>query len=75
MRQRNSCAIIQIQKELSEGVFMKVDKIKEELINHGWKYTEDYDECGMVHCFRKDKYGGEGAESYHCHFISVMWRM
>ena len=36
---------------------MKAEKIKEELINHGWKYSEDYDTCGIVHFFRKDKYG------------------
>lgn len=36
---------------------MKAEKIKEELIKHGWKYTEEYNSCGIVHGFRKDKYG------------------
>lgn len=36
---------------------MEAAKIKEELINHGWEYRKDCNECGVVHFFRKDRFG------------------
>lgn len=36
---------------------MKLEGIKREFVNHGWRYSQDWDDDGEVHEFTKYKYG------------------